>query len=1194
MVNNNDMFLEMSKTSELERFFKLNLDLLCIADTKGNFLQVNKAWENILGYSKSELENKKFLDFVHPDDIEPTIKEMSKLAGQEQVLNFVNRYRCKDGSYKHIEWRSHPYGEKIYAAARDITDKIKEKELMENMVSFSEYLLQMATEELDFQKLTNDILTISGAKFAFFNVYDETNKFTTVAASGIEKIIKEVSSYLGFEVVGKAWNHDVIKSKKINREIVTPFKSLYDLVGEIIPYTIIETLEKVFNIGETIVVRILRDNNTIGDFILIMPKNMSFENKNAVEIYARQVGLLFKLKHMEDELKQRESLLKETQIIAGIGRWELDIFNNKLHWSDSIYDLFERNKDTFKSSYESFLNAIHPDDRNLVSEAYSNSLKNKTPYEIVHRLLMEDGRIKWVKESCRTDYDEFQNPIRSVGIVQDITDLIHSEEEMRKFKMLFDCANFGAVICDLKGTVQYVNDYFARIHGFLPEEVYNKNLSIFHNKEQLKVVKKINRRFTLEGEYRALEVWHTHKDGSVFPMLMNGMIIKNQKNDPLFMLATAIDISERKKVEIELIKMKERAESANIAKSQFLANMSHEIRTPLNGILGFLQLLDSTELNKEQKEFINNIKISSETLLSVISDILDISKIESGHLEMEEIPFDFRSTIESAIIPFSAKAKEKKIELNMLIKSDIPQMMLGDPTRLRQVITNLVSNALKFTDKGDVFIEASLEEETQEAAKIAFKVKDTGIGMSQETIQKLFKPFTQADASSTRKYGGTGLGLSICRNIISLMNGHINVESDVGKGTTFSFLVEFKKCLDVKLPDAIDCSVLKGKRILIVDDNSMNRDIAKIYLQEAGCMVQEAESATEALSKLVRNESESSIFNAVLVDYHMPGMCGHDLSAALKAISSTKNIPLILLTSIAMKGDERESRSFGFSGYLTKPYKRNDLIKCLARVLDGKIQDKDQAEILISMHPLSQSQFKRKIKILLVEDNDINRMFFIHLLKMKGLSCDIAYNGEEAITAFKSNSYDIIFMDCQMPLMDGYEATRQIRKLEGDKKHTPIIALTAYAMKGDIDKCKDAGMDDYLGKPIEVDKVTEIIDKISLKNENSSKIDINSIINTFIKETGFGMDIAKDLIHAGLRSIAKNLSEIDLLLSENKVDAVKVCLHQLKGTSGNLRMKAIAKKAMQAELFADKHDYDNLNIVLEDIKIDIEMLSNIK
>ncbi len=507
----------------------------------------------------------------------------------------------------------------------------------------------------------------------------------------------------------------------------------------------------------------------------------------------------------------------------------------------------------------------------------------------------------------------------------------------------------------------------------------------------------------------------------------------------------------------------------NSAKSEFLANMSHEIRTPMNGILGFLQLLEQTELTVEQKDFVFEAKKSSNNLLKLLNEILDLSKIESGKMQMENTDFNLRYVMEDVATSISPVALEKNLELTALCHSDIPERVIGDPSRLRQVIVNFVNNALKFTKEGEVSISAKLFSQEGDKVKILFQIKDTGIGIAKENQEKIFESFTQADNSTTRKYGGTGLGLTISKKIVNAMNGEINIESEVGKGSVFSFSAEFlisKSNSENKLKFSNNLNDLK---ILVVDDIETNIKIIEHYMSEFNCKTIAASSVDEAISKMEN-------FDIIITDYQMPEKDGLEFVDYLKNSDIYKNIPVILFTSMAQVGDGRIAQEFKVDGYLAKPLRKNDLIDCISVLINPsylEIKKENEGQI-VTKHTTREMRKEEKKKILLVEDTEINQKLILKMLQNAGYNCDLAQNGKEAVTSALKNQYDLILMDCQMPVMDGYEATKEIRFKEKDK-HTRIIALTANAMAGDAEICKKAGMDDYLTKPV---NYKDLIDKI--------------------------------------------------------------------------------------------------------------------
>ena len=560
------------------------------------------------------------------------------------------------------------------------------------------------------------------------------------------------------------------------------------------------------------------------------------------------------------------------------------------------------------------------------------------------------------------------------------------------------------------------------------------------------------------------------RDGQRHDTIYRKATLTRQDGSVSGLLGTIIDITERKRAEAEVLKAKDAAEASSRAKSDFLANMSHEIRTPMNGIIGMTDLALDTDLNDEQREFLAIVKSSAESLLTIINDILDFSKIEAGKLQVEDISFDLNRVVAETLKSLALQTHEKRIELISDMKPDVPRHVFGDPSRIRQVLINLLGNAIKFTAQGEIALEVALGELDNGEPGVHFSVRDTGIGIAPDKQQLIFEAFTQEDTSTTRRYGGTGLGLSISKRLVELMGGKIWLESEVGKGSVFHFLIRLK--LDSQPPQPISPVIdLCGRRILVVDDNETNRRILCAMLAVWEIDTVDAASGAAALEVM---RQATPPFDCIILDAHMPEMDGYELAERLHAEFADLP-PMMMLSSGAMRGDGQRCISSGIAGFFSKPIASEELLAALGRLFDDQDSTMAAQRPLINRHALHEVQ--RSLNILLVEDHPVNQKLALGLLEKWGHKARLAVNGREAVDCYSQGRFDLILMDMQMPVMGGLEATRLIRSLEAEQQlsRTPIIAMTAAAMEDDREACLVAGMDDYLSKPI---KVKELFEKL--------------------------------------------------------------------------------------------------------------------
>ncbi len=720
-------------------------------------------------------------------------------------------------------------------------------------------------------------------------------------------------------------------------------------------------------------------------------------------------------------------------------------------------------------------------------KAFNEVYRTGIPGKIVdNEILQPDGTVAHTEMSVTLMRDDQGRPSGFRGISRDVTEKKRAESALRaseeRYRLILASIEDGYYELDLKGRLTFFNDAMAKVLGYDNEWLLRVDNRAYMSPEVSKKVYAAYNEVYRTGKPNPFVQYEIIRaDGSRRFMECSVSLITDVHGQPAGFRGVARDITERKRAEQELSAAKARAEEATRAKSEFLANMSHEIRTPMNGIIGMYNLLTTTELSPEQADFVETGKRSADSLLSLINDILDFSKIEAGKLEIEAIDFDLRKTVEEMVSLPALQAHLKGLEFACQLDPEVPALVKGDPSRLRQVFMNLAMNAIKFTKKGEVVFRVSVEREDDKQVLVRFSVKDTGIGIPKASREHLFKSFQQVDASTTRMFGGSGLGLAIAKQLTELMGGTIGVQSKLGEGSTFWFVLPLEKQPDVlvrlfNLPETV-----RSKRILIVDDNRTNLTILAGYLQHWGCGCDRATSGEMALSLMHAVAKAGAPYDLVITDMLMPEMDGAELGKRIKADPALKAASLIMLTSQGLRGDAAAMRQIGFAAYLTKPVRRSQLFDCVVTVLSRvpvRQEDLKKAQ-LVTSYSLSEEK-RRSLRILLAEDNAINQKLAMHLLSRFGFRADAVTTGREALEALCRTAYDLVLMDVQMPEMDGLTAARTIRDpgspvLDHD---VPIVAMTAHAMVGDRDKCLAAGMNEYVSKPIQPHLLLQTIERM--------------------------------------------------------------------------------------------------------------------
>jgi two-component system, sensor histidine kinase and response regulator len=948
-------------------------------------------------------------------------------------------------------------------------------------------------------------------------------------------------------------------------------------------------------------------------------------------------------KRAEEELKESAGRFRSTFENAPIGMALVSLDNHYRQVNQAFCDMLGYSQEELLSRRS--LDVTHPDDREASIARTQALLEGAVERDLLEkRYVRADGNIVWALSSVSLVRDSRGNPAYFVSQYQNITERKKAEDEIRqlneslerrveertaelqeamaelrasqeRYALVVEGSNDGIFDWNIRTGELFWNDRLYEMVGLSRSDfgpTFEGFLDFVHPEDHEKLMDALTAHLERGVEFD-MEFRYRHSDGEYRVCASRGKAQRDADGAPIRMAGITTDITERKKAEDEIRRLNESlerrveertaeladavaglemarndAEAANRAKSTFLANMSHEIRTPMNGVIGMTGLLLDTDLSEEQREYAETVRVSGENLLAIINDILDFSKIEAGRLELEVIDFDVRNTIEEALELFVEQAHSKNLELANLIESDVPRTLKGDPGRLTQVLTNLIGNAVKFTEEGEVVLRVSLEEESEDEVIVRFCVSDTGIGMTEEQRSRLFQSFTQADASTTRRYGGTGLGLAISKQLVEMMRGEIAVESESGVGSTFWFEVTFAKGqlqpAPATLPD------LRDIRVLVVDDNETNRKIVHEQVLCWGMTNGMAADGENALAMLRSAAERGEPYDLVIADLKMPQMDGMELAHRIKSEPSITSTRLILLTSVGLRGEAEQARKVGFSAYLTKPVRQSKLFDAIATMMslhEGKVSSPEPEAPIVTRHSLEEARAHAREQlwrahVLVAEDNAVNQKVAVRMLERLGYRADVAANGLEALDALSRIPYTAVLMDVQMPEMDGYAATVEIRRREGDARHTPIIAMTANALEGDREKAIEAGMDDYIVKPVNSKELAATLkrwlsqpDEARTASEEASidsgappaeePVIDRSLLENLRELQGDGApDILNELIELFLSDVPLQLADLREAAEAGESNSVERIAHKLKGSAAH--MGALRMRALLAEL----------------------------
>lgn len=809
------------------------------------------------------------------------------------------------------------------------------------------------------------------------------------------------------------------------------------------------------------------------------PRQLSEENRRSLvdlAAMARDEVLGSTERELSELLKRSEERFNLFVTCSDAGFFDAEVAEGKVYYSPRWKEMLGYANHELPDTDATWVSRVHPDDFGTKFERAFAVRPGTNPFNVEYRMRHRDGTWRWIQSQGVEIVDpQTLRRVRTLGFQTDITQRRRLEERMRLLELTVDNISDGVLVCEITPVgrleVVYANRALLEMTGYGLSELLGQSPSILHGPHADPEAVAELMAYVRRGEIFNCELLNTRKDGSPLPVELNVTPLKNEGGVITHWVSVRRDITQRRQAEAALTEAKERAESANQAKSQFLANMSHEVRTPLNGIIGVAELLAATTLTAEQRDLLETIQASSDNLLTIINDILDFSKIEFGKLELDFHEFLLSDIADDVVGLLSYRATRKGLEFIAVIDPSLSFRVVGDSGRLRQVLLNLVSNAIKFTEAGEVVLEMS-----QDNAKFApsgqiqirFSVRDSGIGIPAERRDRLFKSFSQVDASTTRKYGGTGLGLAICQKLVELMGGTIEVHSVADQGSTFSFSLSLPLGQDVSLQSPP--TGLAGARILVVDDNETNRKMLSAHLAAWSAICTCARTGFEALALLKTGERA---FDVGVIDMQMPGMDGIEFAQRLKSELPEVRFPLLLCTSLGAPVDQASLKALGYAACLSKPLRSTTLGEALGGLLGAhpltRPRSGEASPTLLAPKVYSH------IRVLLVEDNLVNQKVGMALLAQMGVRADVCANGRLAVEAVTTKQYDLVLMDVHMPELDGLEATRQIRARVPAECQPRIVALTADALTGDKERCLAAGMDGYVTKPIKMADVRGIL-----------------------------------------------------------------------------------------------------------------------
>lgn len=902
------------------------------------------------------------------------------------------------------------------------------------------------------------------------------------------------------------------------------------------------------------------------------------------------------------------------------GIWDWNILTGELYYSPRVRELVGGyTVEEFPNEFSSFESILHPDDHNWVMRAIDDHLYRRVPYDVEYRLHIRSGEYRWFRARGQAVWNSKLEPLRMAGSITDVTE---SHRLRERFRLAVEASPTSLMMVHEDGRILMANSRSLMLFGYSDDELISQPIEMLIPEALVTAPEGHRQLFFQDSSSRtlgeSLELFGVRKDGSSFPIRV--AVSPVETDDGHAVICGILDITDQKKALETMRLAKETAESASLAKSSFLANMSHEIRTPMNGIIGMSQLLSQTELRSHQREYLTTVVESAHILLRLLNDILDFSKIEAGKLELECVDFRISECVAHASQMLLLRAAEKGLEIACRVSPEIPDHLRGDPGRVQQVLVNLLSNAVKFTEAGEIFVNINVDSIQGNRVRLHFSVTDTGIGISLDKYEQIFRPFEQAESSTTRRFGGTGLGLTISRQLVEMMRGRMWVESEPGRGSTFHFTAEFELAADQLRREPVELESLRNLAVLVVDDNLTNRRILCELLQYWHMHPVAADSAESARQAMQTAAAEHRPIRLILLDHHMPGEDGLQFAESIHDMLDHDHCRVIMISSGSTPVEVDQCQKHGIGRFMTKPVIASELLNEVLRQF-GKFTPINPAPVQESRSPRAEAR-----RVLLVEDNEINRRVALGLLHKRGHEVTVAENGLEAVTALADREFDVVLMDMQMPVMDGFEATATIRNREHQTGgHIPIVAMTAEALKGDRERCLSSGMDDYVSKPIAPDELYRAVEKfpaLCLAGEHGAQTTSEAVSTSkphVVEQRASPLDEMSSEIEAddgdastpildwNVASVRLGGTELlaefaDLFRSQtpglvadlhraiesHNIDLLRRSAHTLKGSASYFGAERLVQAALQLENLGRAGSFDGTDQMLVKVEAEVE------